>query len=147
MHDVITLPLPLTDEMKHLIDGAAIEKMKSGAIVINTARGGLSFCLWNRSNTRLYPGRLAGKAGEKMSRLMPGRGLRLRLDDGKVRSPHQTASCGMLFVWRKKKLAKAGRGSVYCEGGKDVYKGMFKIGLASRIGKNGGGQWKQRKRA
>ena len=102
MHDVITLPL--TDEMKHLIDGAAIEKMKSGAIVINTARGGLSFCLWNRSNTRLYPGRLAG---EKMSRLMPGRGLRLRLDDGKVRSPHQTASCGMLFVWRKKKLAKA----------------------------------------
>ena len=80
MHDVITLPLPLTDEMKHLIDGAAIEKMKSGAIVINTARGGLSFCLWNRSNTRLYPGRLAGKAGEKMSRLMPGRGLRLRLD-------------------------------------------------------------------
>ena len=39
--DVITLHLPLTDETKHLIDGAAIEKMKPGAIVINTARGGL----------------------------------------------------------------------------------------------------------
>ncbi len=39
--DVITLHLPLTDDTKHLIDGAAIEKMKPGAIVINTARGGL----------------------------------------------------------------------------------------------------------
>lgn len=39
--DVITLHLPLTDETKHLIDGAAIEKMKPGTIVINTARGGL----------------------------------------------------------------------------------------------------------
>ena len=39
--DIITLHLPLTDDTKHLIDGAAIEKMKPGAIVINTARGGL----------------------------------------------------------------------------------------------------------
>ena len=39
--DVITLHLPLTDDTKHLIDAAAIERMKPGAIVINTARGGL----------------------------------------------------------------------------------------------------------
>ncbi len=39
--DVITLHLPLTDDTKHLIDAAAIEKMKTGAILINTARGGL----------------------------------------------------------------------------------------------------------
>ena len=39
--DLITLHLPLTDGTKHLIDAAAIEKMKTGAIVINTARGGL----------------------------------------------------------------------------------------------------------
>ena len=39
--DIITLHLPLTDDTKHLIDGAAIEKMKPGAIVINTARCGL----------------------------------------------------------------------------------------------------------
>ena len=39
--DVITLHLPLTDDTKHLIDGAAIERMKPGAIIINTARGGL----------------------------------------------------------------------------------------------------------
>ena len=39
--DVITLHLPLTDDTRHLIDAAAIDKMKTGAIVINTARGGL----------------------------------------------------------------------------------------------------------
>ena len=39
--DIITLHLPLTEETRHLIDAAAIEKMKTGAILINTARGGL----------------------------------------------------------------------------------------------------------
>ena len=39
--DVITLHLPLTDGTKHLIDAAAIEKMKTGTILVNTARGGL----------------------------------------------------------------------------------------------------------
>ena len=39
--DIITLHMPLTDDTKHMIDGAAIERMKTGAIVINTARGGL----------------------------------------------------------------------------------------------------------
>ena len=39
--DVITLHLPLTDDTRHLIDAAAIERMKTGAILVNTARGGL----------------------------------------------------------------------------------------------------------
>lgn len=39
--DVISLHCPQTAENLHMINAAAIEKMKDGAIVINTARGGL----------------------------------------------------------------------------------------------------------
>lgn len=39
--DVITLHVPLTPSTRHLIDGAAFSKMKKGALLINTARGGL----------------------------------------------------------------------------------------------------------
>lgn len=38
---VVTLHVPLFDETHHLIDEAAIEKMRGGAILINTSRGGL----------------------------------------------------------------------------------------------------------
>lgn len=39
--DVITLHMPLLDATRNLIDAAACERMKPGAIVINTARGGI----------------------------------------------------------------------------------------------------------
>ena len=39
--DVITLHTPLTEENFHMIDAAAMEKMKDGVILINTARGSL----------------------------------------------------------------------------------------------------------
>ena len=39
--DIISLHCPLTDENKHLIDKTSIDKMKKGAIIINTSRGGL----------------------------------------------------------------------------------------------------------
>lgn len=39
--DVITLHAPLLESTKHMINGKVIELMKSGAILINTARGGL----------------------------------------------------------------------------------------------------------
>ena len=39
--DLLTLHLPLTAATRHVIDRAAIARMKPGAIVINTARGGL----------------------------------------------------------------------------------------------------------
>ena len=39
--DIITLHCPLTSETHHLIDEDAIEKIKPGAMIINTSRGGL----------------------------------------------------------------------------------------------------------
>ena len=39
--DIITLHCPLTPENHHLIDAAALAKMKPGAMLINTSRGGL----------------------------------------------------------------------------------------------------------
>ncbi len=39
--DIITLHVPLTPANRHMVDAAAIAKMKDGVIIINTARGGL----------------------------------------------------------------------------------------------------------
>ena len=39
--DVVCLHVPLTAETTHLIDAAALARMKPGAVLINTARGGL----------------------------------------------------------------------------------------------------------
>ena len=39
--DIISLHCPLTNETRHMIDAAAIEKMKKGVVIVNTSRGGL----------------------------------------------------------------------------------------------------------
>ena len=39
--DILTLHCPLTDSTKHLINDAALAKMRKGAILINTSRGGV----------------------------------------------------------------------------------------------------------
>ena len=39
--DVLCLHLPLTDETRYIISGDVMGRMKKGAIIINTARGGL----------------------------------------------------------------------------------------------------------
>ena len=39
--DVVSLHCPLTPETRHLLDAATISKMKPGALLVNTSRGGL----------------------------------------------------------------------------------------------------------
>jgi (S)-sulfolactate dehydrogenase len=40
--DVVSLHVPLTPDTRNLIDGAALERMKPGAVLINAARGGVA---------------------------------------------------------------------------------------------------------
>lgn len=39
--DIVTLHCPLTPQTRHMIDAAAIGRMKRGAMLVNTSRGGL----------------------------------------------------------------------------------------------------------
>jgi phosphoglycerate dehydrogenase-like enzyme len=39
--DIVSLHVPLTAETEQLIDATAIARMKQGAVLVNTARGGL----------------------------------------------------------------------------------------------------------
>jgi len=39
--DVLSLNCPLTPENRNMIDGESLSRMKKGAILVNTARGGL----------------------------------------------------------------------------------------------------------
>jgi len=63
--DFISLHCPLTAENTKMIDRTAIEKMKSGAVLINTARGGLldEYAVADA----LYSGKLSGAAVDVVS--------------------------------------------------------------------------------
>ena len=39
--DILSLHCPLTDDTRHMVNAAAIEKMKKGVVIVNTSRGGL----------------------------------------------------------------------------------------------------------
>lgn len=58
--DVISVHVPLTDETRHLIDADFIGSMRAGAILINTARGGVVD--ETAAITALREGRLGGAA-------------------------------------------------------------------------------------
>lgn len=58
--DVVSLHVPLTKDTKHLIDAAALERMKPGAVLINAARGGVVDD--SALATALRVGKLAGAA-------------------------------------------------------------------------------------
>jgi (S)-sulfolactate dehydrogenase len=58
--DVISLHVPLNDKTRDLIDAKALDRMKSSAILINTARGGVVD--HNALADALRSGKIAGAA-------------------------------------------------------------------------------------
>ena len=70
--DVITLHLPLNGQTRHLIGAAELEQMQPGALLINTARGGLvdETALLNA----LQSGRIAGAGFDVLEKEPPAEG-------------------------------------------------------------------------
>ncbi|MBV0933707.1 2-hydroxyacid dehydrogenase [Marinobacterium weihaiense] len=77
--DVVSLHCPLTEQTRNLIDAGALAKMKPGAFLINTARGGIV----NEAALKeaLCDGRLGGAATDVLSEEPPRHG-NILLDAG-----------------------------------------------------------------
>ncbi len=86
LSDVISLHLPLNAETRHLIGAEQLRRMKSGAYLINTARGGLvdSAALLRALNE----GEIAGAALDVLEVEPPERGEALISHDRVVVTPH-----------------------------------------------------------
>jgi D-3-phosphoglycerate dehydrogenase len=87
--DFITLHTPLTNETHHLIDAAALAKMRPGAVIINCARGGIidEDALFEA----LSSGRLGG-AGLDVYEVEPPVDSPLRTLDNVILTQHMGAS-------------------------------------------------------
>jgi len=89
--DVVSLHCALTSETRGLIGARQLERMKSGAILINTARGALvdNDALADALDT----GAIAGAALDVLAEEPPPSGSRLRhMDDRVLLSPHMVAA-------------------------------------------------------
>jgi phosphoglycerate dehydrogenase-like enzyme len=87
--DVVTLHVPLTATTRHMIDAAALARMKRGAILVNTSRGGLvdEAALF----AALESGKLAGAGLDVFEKEpLPGGSPLARLDNV-VLTPHISA--------------------------------------------------------
>ena len=77
--DVLSLHCPLSEQTRQLIDGEALSQMKPGALLINTARGGL---VEERALVQaLREGRLAGAGVDVLSAEPPREGNPLLAQD------------------------------------------------------------------
>ena len=84
--DIVTLHCPLTTQTRNLINKESIEKMKDGALLINTARGGIADeCA---VATALNNGKLAGAGFDVLSIEPPKQGNILLSAKNIIITPH-----------------------------------------------------------
>lgn len=86
MSDVISLHVPMTPETRNLVRAETIERMRSGVIIVNTARGGLI----NEPDLidALTSGQVAGACLDVTNPEPPVKESRLRTLPNVVLSPH-----------------------------------------------------------
>ena len=86
--DFISLHLPLMDSTRNIINEAAIQKMKTGVIIINTSRGGLID--EDAIYTALKSGKVGGLGLDAFEKEPPGASPLFELDNV-VATPHAGA--------------------------------------------------------
>jgi phosphoglycerate dehydrogenase-like enzyme len=94
--DIVTLHLPLMTETRHLIDAAALRRMKPSAILVNAARGGIvdEAALYDA----LAAGRLLAAGIDVFEEEPPKEKLRLAELPNVVLTPHIAAGTRDAFV-------------------------------------------------
>lgn len=97
--DVVSLHCPLTKATRHLIDAGALRRMKSSAILVNTARGGVVDGV--ALARALREGRIAG-AGLDVFENEPHVDTVLRDAPNVVLAPH----LGSATVWAREAMAR-----------------------------------------
>ncbi|MDR0503126.1 MAG: phosphoglycerate dehydrogenase [Treponema sp.] len=86
--DIVSLHLPLTDETRNIINSDVMKIMKKGAVIINTARGGLID--ENAAYERLTSGYLGGLGLDAFEAEPPGSSPLFTLDNV-IATPHTGA--------------------------------------------------------
>ena len=90
--DIVSLHCPLTERSRHIINADAVERMKDGAMLINTARGALVD--ETALAAALRSGKLAGAAADVTEIEPTPADCPLRTAPNCILTPHVAWACG-----------------------------------------------------